>query len=146
MDTIQKSFLGCPYCNIASGKENDTVFIYDDAQVCAFQDPNPDSETHFLVLSKVHIHDYNSLTEKDIALLEHMQAIGNKLLDQANQKKLPTKMGFLPTSFSRVNHLHMQCLTLPLKCNWMRKLLYTPFIFFDSHDLVEELKESCYNL
>ncbi|KAK9721188.1 hypothetical protein K7432_003621 [Basidiobolus ranarum] len=146
MATVRKLYLGCPYCNIASGNEKDTVFVYDDSRVCAFRDPYPDSENHFIVLSKIHISDYNSLSEKDISLLEHMRTVGIKLLDQVCEPNMPKRMGFLPNSFSRVNHLHMHCLALPLTCNWVRRLVYSPLIFFDSKDLVEEVKESCYNL
>ncbi|ORX92201.1 hypothetical protein K493DRAFT_338917 [Basidiobolus meristosporus CBS 931.73] len=142
----RKTYLGCPFCNIASGNEKDVILLYNDSKICAFQDPKPDSENHIVILSKVHIPDYNCLTEVDIELLEHMQNIGGKLLDQIVEPDTPTKMGFLPKSLSRVNHLHMHCLTLPLTCGWMRSLLYKPLVFFESEDLIGEVKESCYNL
>ncbi|KAK9760650.1 hypothetical protein K7432_015122 [Basidiobolus ranarum] len=146
MTVTLKSHLGCPFCNIASGNEKDTLLVYDDLEVCAFQYPNPDSDNHFIVLSKVHIPDYNSLTEQDIDLLEKMQTVGGRLLNQVIEPGTPIRMGFLPKSLSPVNHLHMHCLALPLTCGWMRRLLYKPLIFFDSKDLIGEVKESCYNL
>lgn len=53
--------------------------LYEDEQVVAFYDINPQAKVHFLVVPKKHIVSAAALTEEDGALLGHIFAVIAKL-------------------------------------------------------------------
>ena len=60
----------CLFCMIAEGKIPSKK-LYEDEQVVAFYDINPQAKVHFLVIPKKHITSAAALTEEDGALLGH---------------------------------------------------------------------------
>ena len=58
----------CLFCMIAEGKIPSKK-LYEDEQVVAFYDINPQAKVHFLVIPKKHISSAAALTEEDGALL-----------------------------------------------------------------------------
>ena len=58
----------CLFCMIAEGKIPSKK-LYEDDQVVAFYDINPQAKVHFLVVPKKHIVSAAALTEEDSALL-----------------------------------------------------------------------------
>ena len=63
----------CIFCKIVSG-EIPSKKIFEDEEVLAFDDINPQAPVHFLVIPKDHIETLDDLTE------EHSRAIGHMLL------------------------------------------------------------------
>ena len=61
----------CLFCMIAEGKIPSKK-LYEDDQVVAFYDINPQAKVHFLVVPRKHISSAAALTEEDGALLESM--------------------------------------------------------------------------
>jgi histidine triad (HIT) family protein len=47
--------------------------VYEDAQILAFRDLNPEAPEHILVIPKKHIESLSQATEEDQALLGYMQ-------------------------------------------------------------------------
>ena len=68
----------CLFCMIAEGKIPSKK-LYEDEQVVAFYDINPQAKVHFLVVPKKHITSAAALTEEDGALLGHIFAVIAKL-------------------------------------------------------------------
>ena len=58
----------CIFCKIAAG-EIPTTKVYDDGEVLAFRDINPEAPVHLLVIPRRHIATLNDLTEADAALI-----------------------------------------------------------------------------
>ena len=69
----------CIFCKIVSGDIPSTK-IYEDEQVIAFRDINPQAPTHVLVVPKRHIPGVNELAEQDEALVGHVYGVIAKLV------------------------------------------------------------------
>ncbi len=69
----------CIFCKIVSGDIPSTK-IYEDEQVIAFRDINPQAPTHVLVVPKRHIPGVNELAEQDEALVGHVYGVIARLV------------------------------------------------------------------
>lgn len=54
----------CVFCNIIEGKIPSTI-IYENEDVIAFKDINPEAPTHLLIVSRKHIPTTMDITEED---------------------------------------------------------------------------------
>ena len=61
----------CIFCKIAAGDIPATT-LYDDGEVLAFRDINPEAPIHLLIIPRKHIPTLNDLTEVDAALIGRM--------------------------------------------------------------------------
>ena len=68
----------CLFCMIAEGKIPSKK-LYEDDEVVAFYDINPQAKVHFLVVPRKHISSAAVLTEEDGALLGHIFTVIAKL-------------------------------------------------------------------
>lgn len=64
----------CLFCRIAR-KEIPAKFVYEDRQVVAFDDINPQAPSHALVIPKNHFATLNDVGPGDEALLGHMMIV-----------------------------------------------------------------------
>lgn len=62
----------CLFCRIASA-EIPAKVIYQDAEVLAFEDVNPQAPLHCLIIPRRHIASLNDLTPEDTGLVGTMQ-------------------------------------------------------------------------
>ena len=69
----------CIFCKIVSGDIPSTK-IYEDEQVIAFRDINPQAPSHILVVPKRHIPGVNDLAEPDEALVGHVYGVIARLV------------------------------------------------------------------
>ncbi len=70
--------MDCIFCQIASGKiPSDRV--YQDEEVIAFRDINPQAPVHLIIIPRRHIPSLAHLSEADSALIGRMVAIANQL-------------------------------------------------------------------
>ena len=69
----------CIFCKIVSG-DIPSNKIYEDEQVIAFRDINPQAPTHILVVPKRHIPGVNELAEQDEALVGHVYGVIARLV------------------------------------------------------------------
>jgi len=68
----------CIFCNIAKGKiESET--LYQDGEVIAIRDINPQAPTHLLVIPRAHIPTLDDLTTEQTALAGHLIEIAINL-------------------------------------------------------------------
>ena len=84
----------CLFCMIAEGKIPSKK-LYEDDQVVAFYDINPQAKVHFLVVPKKHIQSAAALTEEDGALLGHIFAVIAKLAKEGDSAVEEVKQGVL---------------------------------------------------
>ncbi len=73
--------MDCLFCKIVEGTIP-AKKIYEDDQVLAFHDINPQAPVHFLVIPKRHIATLNDLTPDDNALVGHMIYTGQRLANE----------------------------------------------------------------
>ncbi len=71
----------CIFCKIAAG-EIETEFVYEDDQVVAFRDLNPQAPTHVLVIPRAHIATTNDLTEENADLVGRMALAAKQIAER----------------------------------------------------------------
>jgi len=102
--------MDCLFCKIAAG-EIPARMLYQDEQVFAFADINPQAPTHILVLPRKHIQSLAHMEEGDEALLGHLLSVS-----VAIAKKEGLVRGFRTVINSgeeggqTVDHLHVHVL------------------------------------
>jgi histidine triad (HIT) family protein len=71
----------CIFCKIAA-KEIPVHSVYEDDQVIAFRDINPQAPVHVLVIPKKHIANLVEATNEDAVLLAHMHGVVRRLANE----------------------------------------------------------------
>ncbi len=71
----------CLFCKMASGEIKPDV-IYEDDQVLAFRDINPQAPTHALVIPRRHISTLNDLQADDAALMGKLFLVAKNIAQQ----------------------------------------------------------------
>ena len=103
--------MDCIFCQIVAGKVPSDI-IYQDEDVAAFPDINPQAPVHLLIIHRKHIPSLAHLTEADSPLMGHMV----KTADQLARREGVSESGYrLVVSCGRegaqaVPHLHMHLL------------------------------------
>jgi histidine triad (HIT) family protein len=73
----------CLFCKMVTGAIQPNK-VYEDAEVLAFKDINPQAPVHVLVIPKRHIATTNDLTETDAALIGKLVLVAQKIAAQLN--------------------------------------------------------------
>ena len=68
----------CIFCKIAAG-EIPAVKLYDDGEVLAFRDINPEAPVHALIVPRRHIATLNDLEAADAALVGQLYLAGKRV-------------------------------------------------------------------
>lgn len=68
----------CLFCRIIEGTLPTTI-IYEDDQVLALEDINPQAPTHFLIIPKQHIATLNDINENNAPLIGHILYVAKQL-------------------------------------------------------------------
>ena len=68
----------CIFCRIAAGQIPATM-LYDDGEVLAFRDINPEAPVHLLIVPRRHISTLNDLNEADAALIGRLYLAGKQV-------------------------------------------------------------------
>ncbi|MCP5307442.1 MAG: histidine triad nucleotide-binding protein [Chromatiaceae bacterium] len=68
----------CIFCKIAAG-EIPADIVYDDGEVLAFRDINPEAPVHLLLIPRRHIATLNDLSEADAALVGRLYLAGQQI-------------------------------------------------------------------
>ena len=97
----------CLFCKIAAG-DIPSNKLFEDDQLLAFYDIDPQAPVHFLVIPKKHIDSAAVLTEDDAALLGHIYAVIAQLAARLgiaeNGYRVVTNVG--ADGGQSVKHLH----------------------------------------
>ena len=101
----------CMFCKIAAG-DIPSNKLFEDDQLLAFYDIDPQAPVHFLVIPKKHIDSAAVLTEDDAALLGHIYAVIAQLAARLgiaeNGYRVVTNVG--ADGGQSVKHLHFHVL------------------------------------
>jgi histidine triad (HIT) family protein len=73
--------MDCIFCQIIAGKVPSDI-LYQDEEVIAFRDINPQAPTHLVIIPKRHIPSLTHLSEADFPLIGHMVNVANQLAQQ----------------------------------------------------------------
>jgi len=108
----------CVFCKIIAG-EVDSIKIYEDELVYAFNDINPSAPTHILIIPKKHILSLEDLQLEDQDLGGHMLLVAKQIAREQGLAKagyrLVSNCGEL--GGQEVPHLHFHLLG-GRKMNW----------------------------
>lgn len=70
--------MDCLFCKIAGGEIPSTK-VYEDEQVYAFLDIEPQAPVHIILIPKTHISSANELNEENAAVVGHIFAVAAKI-------------------------------------------------------------------
>jgi histidine triad (HIT) family protein len=66
--------MDCLFCKIAAHSIPSAI-LYEDDQVCAFKDIDPQAPTHFLVVPKAHIQSVDEITSQNSGVIAHIYEV-----------------------------------------------------------------------
>jgi histidine triad (HIT) family protein len=103
--------MDCIFCRIACG-EIESNILYQDEQVVAFPDINPNAPVHILVVPRKHIESVADLTIGEEPLMGHVIAVANRLARDAgvSEKGYRLVVNCGPEGGQLVPHLHLHLL------------------------------------
>ena len=101
----------CLFCKMASGEISPDT-LYEDEDVLAFRDINPQAPTHFLVIPKRHISTLNDLEEADAELLGKMSLVAKQVVAEQGEDEagFRTVMNCNAAGGQTIFHIHMHVL------------------------------------
>jgi histidine triad (HIT) family protein len=76
----------CLFCKIAEGKISSHK-VYEDEEVFAFRDINPQSPVHIVIIPKKHINGLDNVSHEDEQILGHIQVAVAKIAKQFPEMK-----------------------------------------------------------
>lgn len=103
--------MDCIFCQVVAGKIPSEI-IYQDEELIAFRDINPQAPTHLLIIPRKHIPSLTQLSQAELPLMGRMVTVANKLA----QEEGITETGYrLVLNYGEwggqvVPHLHMHLL------------------------------------
>ena len=99
----------CIFCKIASGKLG--TLVYEDSELAAFRDVNPEAPVHILIVSKKHIEDLND-SGLESALIGRMAAaaVGLARAEAIAESGYRLVMNCGADAGQSVRHIHMHLL------------------------------------
>ena len=103
--------MGCIFCQIIDGKVPSNI-LYQDEEVIAFPDINPQSPTHLIIIPKRHIPSLSHLSKAELSLIGHMVDVANQLAKKEGiaEKGYRLAINCGEQGGQMVPHLHMHLL------------------------------------
>lgn len=101
----------CLFCKIVAGDINADV-IFQDENIMAFRDINPQAPEHLLIIPKKHIATINEVEQNDANLLGNMILLAKNLAAKYNLKDKGYRLVFNVNSAGgqEVYHIHLHLL------------------------------------
>ena len=102
--------MDCLFCNIVKG-QIPSEKVYEDNDVYAFKDVNPEAPVHILIIPKRHIKSVDELEETDKELVGHIFLVAKKLAKEnklENGYRLVSNIG--EEGGQSVKHIHFHLL------------------------------------
>lgn len=102
--------MDCIFCKIAAG-QIPSKRLYEDDQVFAFADINPQAPVHALIVPKRHIASLAHASREDAPLLGHLHAVAAELAAQQGLSQgFRTVINIGADGGQTVDHLHVHLL------------------------------------
>ena len=99
----------CLFCKIAAG-EIPSKKVYEDDQVLAFCDIDPQAPTHFLVIPKTHIGSCGEISSENSAVVAHAVEVIAKVARDLGVTDFRVVSNCGPQAGQSVPHLHFHVL------------------------------------
>jgi histidine triad (HIT) family protein len=101
----------CLFCKIAQG-EIPASLVFEDHELLAFRDINPQAPEHVLIIPKKHIATINEVEEEDASLLGHMILRAKKIaqLEQYSDSGYRLIFNTNADGGQAVYHIHLHLL------------------------------------
>lgn len=101
----------CLFCKMAAGEIKPDV-VYEDSDVLAFRDINPQAPTHVLVIPKTHIATLNDLQPEQAALVGKLYLAARQVAEQDGiaERGYRTVMNCNREAGQTVFHIHLHLL------------------------------------
>ncbi len=101
----------CVFCGIASG-DHPAEILYQDDQVVAFKDINPQAPWHILIIPREHMDSLNDASPQDEGVLGHMLRIASKVANQVGiaEDGYRVVINTGPRAGQSIFHLHLHVL------------------------------------
>lgn len=101
----------CIFCKIISG-EIPCKKVYEDDMVLSFEDINPASPVHVLIIPKKHIKSLNDISDEDSKLIAHIFSVGKDIAKKLDidEKGYRIVMNCGEDGGQEVKHLHFHLL------------------------------------
>ena len=99
----------CLFCKIAAG-EIPSKKIYEDEQVLAFYDIDPQAPTHFLVIPKEHIASCGEITAENAGVVAHIFEVIAKVTKELGVEEFRVVSNCGASAGQSVHHLHFHVL------------------------------------
>ena len=102
--------MDCLFCKMAAG-EIPVTKVYEDDQVLAFNDIDPQAPVHFLVIPKAHIASVSQLDDQNSGVVAHIYRVIAKLArDMGLERGYRVVTNCGPDAGQSVEHLHFHVL------------------------------------
>ena len=99
----------CLFCCIAR-KEIPAKLVYEDDEIFAFEDINPQAPDHILICPRRHLESLSEAVAEDAALLGRILLVGAKLAKQRKRSDFRAVFNNGPEAGQSVFHLHLHLL------------------------------------
>ena len=100
----------CLFCKIAAG-EIPSNKVYEDEQVYAFYDIDPQAPTHFLVIPKTHIQSVSEINGENSSVVAHIFEVIAKLAKEQGMESYRVVSNIGEQAGQSVHHLHFHVLS-----------------------------------
>jgi histidine triad (HIT) family protein len=103
--------MDCIFCQIVAGKVPSEI-LYQDEEVVAFRDINPQAPTHLLITPKKHIPSVAHLSRAQLPLIGRMVDVANQLAKREGISETGYRLAINCGEWGgqQVPHLHMHLL------------------------------------
>jgi histidine triad (HIT) family protein len=100
----------CVFCRIVEG-EAPARLVYQDEDVTAFHDRNPQAPTHILIVPNRHLRDVNQVAPDDAALMGNLFVVARQVAEEQNLSGYRLVVNTGRSAGQSVFHLHMHLLS-----------------------------------
>lgn len=111
VEECDTSMSDCLFCKMAGGEIKPDI-LYEDDEVLAFRDINPQAPLHFLVIPRRHIATLNELEASDAGLVGKMFLVAKQVTAELGEAEagFRTVMNCNAAAGQTVFHLHLHVL------------------------------------
>ena len=100
----------CLFCKIAAGQIPSNK-LYEDDQLLAFYDIDPQAPTHFLVIPKTHIQSVSEINGENSSVVAHIFEVIAKLAKEQGMESYRVVSNIGEQAGQSVKHLHFHVLS-----------------------------------
>jgi len=103
--------MSCLFCRIIEKKVPSKI-VYEDERIFAFEDINPQSPIHILILPRKHISTVLEIPREDNELIGHLFQVANKIAEERGIAKRGFRlvMNCNPEAGQTIYHIHLHLL------------------------------------